>query len=313
MTNKLIVMVGIPGVGKTTYIGDHITQNAQLFNSDAYRSNILGDINDQTNNVQVFDNLHHDMKEFLTKNDDVVAIFDAQNIKRKRRRGVYEMYKKLAHVHIVYVYQPLATVLKQNTQRDRQVPEDIIKRNYLAQQPPKIGVDCDDFEVIADDDLFGDVDIQDVHNLADLKPVRDDLWQEFALNYTPHNSSYHKESVDEHIALTIENADKNLHSQRFHEIAAFHDLGKGLAKRPANDNIHSRFDGHENIASIYALVYDTIHHIPAFEDYTTAEIVFNHMRAHRGFSRKTIRNEKLSMDLLLDAQAFKNIDSQSRK
>lgn len=311
-TNQLIVMMGVPGVGKSTYIKQHYP-HAKIFNSDAYRQQELGDINNQTDNAGIFEKLHHDLKTYLKENQDVTAVFDAQNIKRKQRRGVYDMYKKFAHVHIVFVYQPLATILEQNAKRDRQVPDYIITRNYKAQQPPKENVDCDDFEVIVDNDLFGNVNVQYVQTVADFKDVRPDLWQEIALNFTSHNSVYHQESVDEHIALTIKNADQQLRSEHFHEIAAFHDLGKGLCKHPHPDGIHSQFSGHENVGAIYAMVYDSLNKITCLGDYTTAEIIYNHMRAHKGFSPKTIRLEKLSTDVLIDTQVFKNIDNASRR
>ena len=73
----LIVMVGLPGSGKST-IAKQLAEdnpNTLIFSSDAYREKICGDENDQSNNDLVFRTLHKDLREALLLGKN--CIFDA--------------------------------------------------------------------------------------------------------------------------------------------------------------------------------------------------------------------------------------------
>ena len=59
-TPSFIMVVGLPGSGKSTFIEDFIDEdNAHIHSSDSIRKELLGDVNDQTSNSLVFETLHN--------------------------------------------------------------------------------------------------------------------------------------------------------------------------------------------------------------------------------------------------------------
>ena len=93
---KLIVMVGLPGSGKS-YYADMLCREAKtpivVLSSDDYRKRLFGDENDQEHNDQVFKTLYADMRKYLISHVDV--IFDATNTSLKSRLRVFNEIKNI--------------------------------------------------------------------------------------------------------------------------------------------------------------------------------------------------------------------------
>src|SRR5699024_1687588 len=138
------------------------------------------------------------------------VIYDATNLTRKRRRALYTRIKtlnKTARVHIVYFSLPLSKLIEQNAKRigEERVPDNVIKDMYIKQGIPRIGVDCDIIQLVGTPvfkkSIEGCYTTEDV-----LKNVNSEWGEELALSFTPHDTPWHLESVDEHIDMTIVNA-----------------------------------------------------------------------------------------------------------
>ncbi len=77
------MMVGLPYSGKSVYAeGLREKFGAEIHSSDAIRAEILGNVQDQTNNQIVFDTLHKRVISDLSAGKNV--IYDATNINYKR-------------------------------------------------------------------------------------------------------------------------------------------------------------------------------------------------------------------------------------
>ena len=61
---KLIVMVGVPGSGKSTYAKNTFSKTAEILSSDALRKELLGNENDQKHNDYVFAELYKRARSF---------------------------------------------------------------------------------------------------------------------------------------------------------------------------------------------------------------------------------------------------------
>lgn len=153
------MLIGVAGVGKSTYIKQHKTEKSLVLSSDELRIELFGDL--EAGNTPeaipvVFKTLHERMKEALLSKQYDTIFYDATNLNRKLRKGFYEQFKKYAEIEAIVLVKPLATILEQNAQRSgfAKVPESVIRRMYESLQVPRISVDCDKIEVIGDFEDF---------------------------------------------------------------------------------------------------------------------------------------------------------------
>lgn len=306
------VLIGVAGVGKSTYIQKVKTEKSLVLSSDELRIELFGDL--EAGNAPeaipvVFKTLHERMKEALLSKQYDVIFYDATNLSRKLRKGFYEQFKKYAEIETVVLVKPLATILEQNAQRVgfANVPESVIRRMYESLQVPRIGVDCDKIEVIGDFKDFED-------EIAMIKGMK-------------HDSPYHAEDIDTHIQMTIDGAKAQEPSIYYTKdeivtLAELHDLGKGITKKPSQSRgvahdyfvevhgSHSMFDNHANVGAMYALV--KFKEELNKSNLKIIEAIYQHMNAHNGFSEKMIKKHKLDNSLLVLSNDFAKIDSNSR-
>ena len=62
---SLLMLVGLPGSGKSTYIKNHFNQNLHVHSSDDIREELSGNVNNQDINKEVFELLHKRVKDDL--------------------------------------------------------------------------------------------------------------------------------------------------------------------------------------------------------------------------------------------------------
>ena len=306
------VLIGVAGVGKSTYIQKVKTEKSLVLSSDKLRIELFGDL--EAGNAPeaipvVFKTLHERMKEALLSKQYDVIFYDATNLNRKLRKGFYEQFKKYAKIEAIVLVKPLTTILEQNAQRSgfAKVPESVIRRMYESLQVPRIGVDCDKIEVIGEFEDFAE-------EISMIKGMK-------------HDSPYHAEDVDTHIQMTIDGAKAQEPSTHYTKdeivtLAELHDLGKGITKKPSQSRgvahdyfvevhgSHSMFDNHANVGAMYALV--KFKEELNKSNLKIIEAIYQHMNAHNGFSEKMIKKHKLDNSLLVLSNDFAKIDSNSR-
>lgn len=91
--NKLFMLVGLPASGKTT-CGKRLAEveDALIVSSDEIRKELLGDVNDQTKNEQVFKEVENRIINGLKERN---VIYDATNINYKRRMAFLQKIKNV--------------------------------------------------------------------------------------------------------------------------------------------------------------------------------------------------------------------------
>lgn len=161
---KLIMMVGLVGSGKSTYAEKlALQENAIIHSSDKLREEMFGSVDENSKNDELFITLHRRIKNDLIEGKNV--IFDATNISYKRRMAFLNELKKIDCTKICYM---IATTyekcLEQNKNRERKVPEHVIKKMYLNFDVPAYFEGWDQIAIISDDksesheDLFTRLD-----------------------------------------------------------------------------------------------------------------------------------------------------------
>lgn len=113
--NKLVVMVGLPGSGKDTYIRQYLT-DCKVVSSDDIRLELFG-FEDQTKNVETFNEMRRRTKELLKAGNSVV--YNATNLSGKRRKSLAnEMKKYCDQIWVVCMDVSLEELLKRNEFRE---------------------------------------------------------------------------------------------------------------------------------------------------------------------------------------------------
>lgn len=131
-----VMMVGLPGSGKSTYAKELADEmRAVICSSDAIREELCGDENSQDKNEDVFKILHSRIKECLRKGVNV--IYDATNINSKRRRAFLSEIRNISCIKkCVIMATPFDDCCEQNKSRDRVVPYEVIERMYKNWNTP---------------------------------------------------------------------------------------------------------------------------------------------------------------------------------
>lgn len=128
---NLVLLVGIPGSGKSFWLNTHLGEGDIRISRDEVRFSIIGDNEDYfSHEAEVFDKFVEQIEENLNKGLRVFA--DATHINWASRRKLLERIHDKENINIdVYVFKtPIETCLDRNEQRDgrARVPRSVIRR-----------------------------------------------------------------------------------------------------------------------------------------------------------------------------------------
>ena len=221
------MLCGLPGSGKSheaeVLAKEH---DAKICSSDKLRKELLGDVNDQRKNAQVFDILQQNIKWFLQHNRNVV--FDATNINSARRRHFLKTALKAVPCEKIAIIMatPYQQCLANNQLRERQVPEEVIKRMYMNWQTPYYHEGFDDIQIV-------------MWQLEDY--VTPGKYLESVMNYEQ-NNSHHTHTLGEHLIQTaLPFMEENL---ELFLAGALHDCGKPFTQTFCNNKGEPTTDAH---------------------------------------------------------------------
>ena len=146
--NVLIVLGGLPASGKSTYAEMLVESGKfQRVCPDLIRKAFYGDENIQGDGARVFKIAFHDIREYGCLGENVV--FDATNINADRRKKlVKEMRGYFDIIIFKWFNTPLYLCKERNSQRERQVPNEVIERMLLNFEEPTMEEGWDYIEEI---------------------------------------------------------------------------------------------------------------------------------------------------------------------
>lgn len=149
----LILLVGIPGSGKTTYAKNYIEQNPNTthLSSDAIRNELYGDENIQGNPGEVFSLMQKRAIEALNNGHNV--IYDATNITRKDRQGIISVCPKFAKIECHIIWAPIGVCIERDAARNRTVGKEVIDRMLKRFQAPYYDEGIDMIKIISPDNF----------------------------------------------------------------------------------------------------------------------------------------------------------------
>lgn len=122
---KLIVLVGLPGSGKSKWAAE---QSVGVLSSDAVRALLTGDAENQAANRLVFPTLRN-LLAMRVKAGMEATILDATSLTPKERRAWFRTAEALGcEAEAVFFDTPLALCKSRNASRLRVVPEEVMDR-----------------------------------------------------------------------------------------------------------------------------------------------------------------------------------------
>lgn len=125
----LYVMIGPAGSGKSMFAVSG-AMNAYIISTDEIRHRLFGDETSQENPVKVFRQAYKEVRACLKREWDV--IFDATNTTHQSRKELLKRVADIPHRNVaVYMNTALEECKRRNAQRIRQVPDEVIDRQYM--------------------------------------------------------------------------------------------------------------------------------------------------------------------------------------
>lgn len=122
----LIVMCGLPGSGKTSYIQNNLTSNGEtIVSMDMIRKEVFGDSRCQRDNNLIAKLAMYRVKSLLS--DGEIVVFDATSITKQYRANFINIAKDLGlKSTIIYKKMNLDDLLTINKYRDDPIPERVL-------------------------------------------------------------------------------------------------------------------------------------------------------------------------------------------
>ena len=261
---KIYFCVGLPGSGKSTWAENNKEElNAIIHSSDNIRSE-LGDVNDQSQNELVFTTLHKRIKEDLLHGKNV--IYDSTGISRKNRMHFLRQIENIYCEKICVLFAtPIISCRKNNRNRDRQVPEDVITKMVKSFNVPCKQEGWDSIQIVywdyIEDGLLFNFD-KDVGK-----------WKSIS-----HNNPHHALTIGDHMIAAYDYMWENTDNIYLIIAAYLHDCGKVICKRfvdhKGNQSEIAHFYNHENVSSYNSLFYLKEFFEEIYNKFTDQEILY---------------------------------------
>ena len=304
---KLIVMVGLSASGKSSYAEELKSgYDAVVLSSDKLREELLGDVNNQDKNTNVFDEMNKRAKQLLSEGKNV--IYDATNINRKRRIHLIKNEIKADEYIVYYMNMSIGKCLYNDSQRERKVGYEVIDKMYKNMHIPTKLEGWDSVNWINDDFKYEkqyrellEINLPLENNYEMLFDDLGKIIQEFHEVYeVPQDSTYHTFSISRHIYYTYNYIQDHYKGARILEMlyaSLLHDLGKGHCKSFYNyegeEQRHANFIGHENVSAQLAAEYLTkLGYSESFVKYVVDLIQF-HMMPMNASDKVTVKLKNL--------------------
>lgn len=247
---RLIVMVGLPASGKSSYakkLKKENPANTIVISSEAIRKEICGSVEDQSKNGEVFRIFHERIRRNLEKKRDVIA--DATNITMKSRRAILNRVNGLDVYKECYIMsKPFGYCLVDNEEREHPVPKKVLYKQLLKFQIPFYEEGWDYVSIVTRNGLDG---------FCRLFSVSD--FFSFMYRFDQKNP-HHDRTLDEHCIETsrcfckMRGYDDYILKKvnPFAAGAILHDFGKVFTQKIDEDGI-AHYYGHAEVGSYMIL------------------------------------------------------------
>ena len=150
---KFIMLIGVPGSGKTTYAKEYIEKNINTthLSSDLIRKELWGDEATQGDNNEVFTLMQNRAIEALNNGQNV--IYDATNVTRKDRAYIISLCPRFVKIEAHVIWAPIETCIERDAARERTVGKAVIDKMLKRFQPPFYDEGFNEIKIITPDEF----------------------------------------------------------------------------------------------------------------------------------------------------------------
>ena len=232
--NEFIMMVGIPGCGKSYKSKELAAKGYAVHSSDALRDEL--NMHEGSQSAYIFELMHKNIKADMDAGKNIV--YDATNMSRKRRIAYLESIKKYNYKKICYLFiVPVNICKERNAKRTGYacVPDNAYDRMLRSYEVPMLEEGWDEIVPIYDDFNY---------ELPDMNVSQDN----------PH----HTLSIENHMKAAFKYLEDNNTDDMIEIAARYHDIGKIYTKKFENykgePTEYAHYYGHENYGAYIFLV-----------------------------------------------------------
>lgn len=302
----IYIMVGLPASGKSTYADKLCKENPDIIihSSDKLREELYGDENTQEHNADLFVELHRRIKRDLSAGKSV--IYDATNINKKRRRAFLSELKNIKCKKVcVCIATPYELCLKYNKERNRYVPEDVIKRMYMNWCPPSFDEGFDDIRLIYSKDIN-----KSTYKLSTL------FLGDCGIDNFNQENSHHTLTLGEHCRRAYRYVSQYECSSTLKIAALLHDNGKVFTKTRINskgvDDGDCHYYQHQCVGAYNSLFYTRELNLTIEERLYVANLIYYHMHPYLSWqqSEKALNRDRIHIgdEMYKDIEMLHNAD-----
>lgn len=287
----LYMMVGLAGSGKSTYANKlSKSKKIEVFSSDELRKELYGDVNFMDKNGELFTELEKRIKNTLSLGNS--AIYDATNISAKKRVAFLKYIAKIPCKKIcVIIYSTYEDCIRNNSNRERKVPDYVIENMMKSWNTPYYGEGWDEINV---------------EYVTNFNPEQYNWLYYFPFSHTEFDqeNSNHRLTLGKHcmeaknyIETIITGKNKN------HNIltiaAMYHDCGKPFCKsfyntkRELTEQAH--YYQHENVGAYMILEGLRMYNMSKLERLQISVLINYHMRPHFAWDSKKAYSRDLQI------------------
>lgn len=278
---EFIMLVGLPGCGKSTYAKKIETEGYVIHSSDAIREELFGDVNSQKDNTKVFDVLHKRIKDDLTKG--ISCVYDATNMSMKRRKAFLDEISKIScSKKCVLFVVPIEVCKEWNQKRERKVPNDVYDKMLKAFWVPAFYEGWNIIQIITTKKTYH----FDYNTMKDFSQ----------------DNSHHSLNLYDHCLEAYRYAQEKDFFNEVQCAAKYHDCGKLYTKTfidaKGNRSDEAHYYGHENY-STYIFLVDSLtgsdlYRKDIYSFLYIATLINWHMRPYTAWkqSEKSLRRDK---------------------
>lgn len=279
---SLIMMVGIPASGKT-FLAERILEESKEFedfevivhSSDALRKELFGDINDQSQNGILFNELHNRIINDLKNGKTVV--YDATNINRKRRIAFLNMLKQ-QKINCQKICIPVMSTYEDcifhNKLRERSIPESVIDRMYRHFEPPILQEGWDFITIV--------YNISDSHDF-DFYTIEQFFRGRINACAIDQENKHHTLTIGDHCIAVYEYLCNEYPDDLVLQVAGLlHDCGKPYTKTKTKydgtEDTECHYYNHSNVGAYDSFFYTANIDLTFEERLEVAHLICDHMK-----------------------------------